>query len=43
MWILTDEGSIPQLVILKEFMKERLIALNYFNFAGKLLGRQKPD
>jgi hypothetical protein len=27
-WDLTGEGSVPQLVILNKFMKERLIALN---------------
>ena len=42
-WDLTGEGSIPQLVILNKFMKERLIALNDFDFTGKLLGWQKTD
>ena len=42
-WDLTGKGSVPQLVILNKFMKERLITLHDFDFTGKLLGWQKTD
>jgi hypothetical protein len=42
-WGCNTEGSVSQLVILNRFMKERLIALNDFDFTGKLLGWQKTD